>query len=113
MTDPASCDRVVMRAGEGLGGLDGVVFNAGIGIGYGLAGTSLADWDRVLQVNLRAPFLVGKAAMPALEAGGSRVFIGSLAGTERGKPEGVQGGVQSVVGSRCHASSTPVLSDAF
>ncbi|WP_433479468.1 SDR family NAD(P)-dependent oxidoreductase [Spirillospora sp. CA-142024] len=84
VTDPASCDRVVTQAAEGLGGLDGVVFNAGIGIGYGLAGTALADWDRVLQVNLRAPFLVGKAAMPALDAGGAMVFIGSLAGTKPG-----------------------------
>ena len=84
VADPAACDRVVALAGEGLGGLDGVVFNAGIGIGYGLAGTALADWDRVLHVNLRAPFLVGKAAMPALEAGGSMVFIGSLAGTKPG-----------------------------
>jgi NAD(P)-dependent dehydrogenase (short-subunit alcohol dehydrogenase family) len=84
VADPASCDAVVAKAAEGLGGLDGVVFNAGIGIGYGLAGTALADWDRVLQVNLRAPFLVGKAAMPALEAGGAMVFIGSLAGTKPG-----------------------------
>ncbi len=68
VTDPASCDRVVTQAAEGLRGLDGVVFNAGIGIGYGLAGTALADWDRVLHVNLRAPFLVGKAAMPTLDA---------------------------------------------
>ncbi|SNS39893.1 NAD(P)-dependent dehydrogenase, short-chain alcohol dehydrogenase family [Actinomadura mexicana] len=84
VTDPEACDRVVALAIEGLGGLDGVVFNAGIGIGYGLAGTALADWDRVLHVNLRAPFLVGKAAMPALEAGGAMVFIGSLAGTKPG-----------------------------
>ncbi|GAA2162655.1 SDR family oxidoreductase [Actinomadura napierensis] len=84
VTDPASCDRVVAQAAERLGGLDGVVFNAGIGIGYGMAGTALADWDRVLQVNLRAPFLVGKAALPALDAGAAMVFIGSLAGTKPG-----------------------------
>ncbi|MBO2460860.1 SDR family NAD(P)-dependent oxidoreductase [Actinomadura violacea] len=84
VTDPESCDRVVMRAAEKLGGLDGVVFNPGIGIGYGLAGTGLADWDRVMQVNLRAPFLVGKAALPALDAGAAMVFIGSLAGTKPG-----------------------------
>ncbi|MGP4025726.1 SDR family NAD(P)-dependent oxidoreductase [Actinomadura sp. 3N407] len=84
VADPVSCDRVVARAAERLGGLDGVVFNAGIGAGYGLAGTALADWDHVLHVNLRAPFLVGKAAMPALEAGAALVFIGSLAGTKPG-----------------------------
>ncbi|MGI5330861.1 SDR family NAD(P)-dependent oxidoreductase [Actinomadura nitritigenes] len=84
VTDPESCDRVVMRAAEKLGGLDGVVFNPGIGIGYGLAGTGLADWDRVMQVNLRAPFLVGKAALPALDTGAAMVFIGSLAGTKPG-----------------------------
>lgn len=84
VTDPAACDHVVARAAEGLGGLDGVVFNAGIGIGYGLGGTALADWDRVLHLNLRAPFLVAKAALPALDTGGAMVFVGSLAGTKPG-----------------------------
>ncbi|MFD0690029.1 SDR family NAD(P)-dependent oxidoreductase [Actinomadura fibrosa] len=84
VADPVACERAVGLAADRLGGLDAVVFNAGIGTGYGLAGTALADWDHVLDVNLRGPFLVAKAALPILDAGAALVFIGSLAGTKPG-----------------------------
>jgi NAD(P)-dependent dehydrogenase (short-subunit alcohol dehydrogenase family) len=82
--DPAAAARLVAEAAEALGGLDGVVYNAGIGIGYGLQGTDPADWDRVLGVNLRGPFLVSRAALPQLGEGGAVVFVGSLAGAKPG-----------------------------
>jgi NAD(P)-dependent dehydrogenase (short-subunit alcohol dehydrogenase family) len=63
-----------------LGGLDGLVLNVGVGAGLGLQNTSVADWDRVLAVNLRAHFLGVKHGLPRLAAGGSAVLIGSLAG---------------------------------
>jgi NAD(P)-dependent dehydrogenase (short-subunit alcohol dehydrogenase family) len=84
VADPDCCARMVAEAAGLLGGLDGVVFNAGIGVGYGLAGTEVGDWDRVFEVNLRAPFLVSKAALPLLTAGGALVYIGSLAGLKPG-----------------------------
>ncbi|POM22512.1 Glucose 1-dehydrogenase 4 [Actinomadura rubteroloni] len=82
--DPGDAARMVADAALRLGGLDGVVVNAGIGTGYGLAGTSVADWDRVLAVNLRGPFLVAREALPLLGEGGSVVFTGSLAGAKPG-----------------------------
>jgi NAD(P)-dependent dehydrogenase (short-subunit alcohol dehydrogenase family) len=63
-----------------LGGLDGLVLNVGVGAGLGLQNTTVADWDRVLAVNLRAHFLGVKHGLPRLAAGGSAVLIGSLAG---------------------------------
>ncbi|MFI0352028.1 SDR family NAD(P)-dependent oxidoreductase [Actinomadura sp. 9N407] len=84
VADPEACEAMVAEAAERLGGLDGVVFNAGIGSGYGLAGTGRGDWDRVLAVNLRAPFLVARAALPLMGEGGALVFIGSLAGSKPG-----------------------------
>jgi len=46
--------------------VDIVVNNAGI-LGYwSLAQTSLADWDRVLAINLRSAFLLTKGIVPAL-----------------------------------------------
>ena len=51
------------RAGEALGGLDGVVLNVGIAGGYRVEGTSVEDWDRVLAVNLRSHFLGCKHAL--------------------------------------------------
>ncbi len=46
VTDEATCARMVAEAVLALGGLDGVVCNVGIGLGRGLEGTSVDDWDR-------------------------------------------------------------------
>jgi len=69
---------------DGTGTLHGIVANAGIGRGTGLAHTSAHDWDTTFAVNLRGPFLLAKAAMPLLPEGGSIVFIGSVAGLQPG-----------------------------
>ncbi len=83
VADEAQCERVAAEAADALGGLDGVVLNVGIGEGAGLEGTSADAWDRVLAVNLRAHFLVAKAALPRMD-GGALVFISSLAGLRPG-----------------------------
>lgn len=80
VSDAATCERLVAECGE----LDGMVCNVGIGAGRGLAGTSPEDWDRVMAVNLRAHFLLSRAAVPVLRPGGSIIFIGSVAGLQPG-----------------------------
>jgi NAD(P)-dependent dehydrogenase (short-subunit alcohol dehydrogenase family) len=70
------------RAGEELGGLDGVVINVGIAAGFLLSGTSAEDWDRVMAVNLRSQFLGCKQAIATMTSGGSVVMIGSVASRE-------------------------------
>ncbi|MDQ8042958.1 MAG: SDR family oxidoreductase [Solirubrobacteraceae bacterium] len=85
--DVADADRVptlVQEAADGLGGLDGVVFNPGVAWGHGIAGTQTSDWDTTMGINLRAPFLTIKAALPLLPDGGSIVLIGSVAGLRAG-----------------------------
>jgi NAD(P)-dependent dehydrogenase (short-subunit alcohol dehydrogenase family) len=70
---------------EAVPELHGVVVNVGIGRGAGgLIGTSADDWDTTLAVNLRAPFLAARLALPRMPAGGAFVFVGSLAGTRPG-----------------------------
>jgi NAD(P)-dependent dehydrogenase (short-subunit alcohol dehydrogenase family) len=81
---PEGCARVVAEADEALGGLDGLVLNVGVGEGMGLAGTEPDAWDRVLAVNLRAHFLVARAALPRLGAGASLVFVSSVAALRPG-----------------------------
>lgn len=81
VTDESDCAAMVGAAS----GLTGVVCNVGIGRGAGgLIGTSVEDWDLTLSVNLRAPFLISRMAMPLLAEGGSFVYIGSLAGAQPG-----------------------------
>jgi NAD(P)-dependent dehydrogenase (short-subunit alcohol dehydrogenase family) len=84
VADPEQCERMVQAAVEALGGLDGIVLNVGIGLGAGLAGTSVEDWDLAMAVNLRSHFLVCKAALPVLVDDSAIVFISSVAGMRAG-----------------------------
>ena len=76
--------RMLDEAAQGLGGLDGIVCNVGIGRGFGFAGTTAEDWDTVLAVNLRSHFLCVKHGLPRLPAGASIVLVSSIAGRRGG-----------------------------
>ena len=84
VTDPASVTAMVETAVDRLHGLDGVVYNVGVGEGLGLAGTTAESWDRVLAVNLRGAMLTAQAALPVLADGAAVVFISSVAGQQPG-----------------------------
>ena len=84
VSDPTVPGAMISESIGVFGGLDGVVYNVGIGAGSGLAGTSVDDWDRVFSVNLRGAMLTAKAALPVMPTGGSIVFISSLAGLKPG-----------------------------
>ena len=77
--------RMVAEAETALGGLDGLVLNVGIGVGArGLRGVQADEWDTTLAVNLRAPVLCCREALPRLAPGSSIVFISSIAGLRPG-----------------------------
>ena len=73
----------VAGAAEKLGGIDVVVNNAGIaGPTCLVEEMTLADWQRVLDVNLTGHFLITREAIPHLKksSSGSLVFLSSLGG---------------------------------
>ena len=73
-----TAERAVTETIEKFGRLDGVVSNAGIMIRKPIRQLTLAEWKRVLDVNLTAAFLLAKAAERALrDAGGAFVSIAS------------------------------------
>ncbi|MBM3491916.1 MAG: SDR family oxidoreductase [Alphaproteobacteria bacterium] len=73
--------RAVEQALTALGGLDGIVSNAGISRPSPLIEAKLEDWERVFAVNTRATWLLAKAAQPALAASkGSLVAVASMSG---------------------------------
>jgi NAD(P)-dependent dehydrogenase (short-subunit alcohol dehydrogenase family) len=76
VSDERACEGILEVTEEPWG----VVCNAGIGLGGGLAHTSADQWDTTMAVNLRGPFLIARAAVPKIATGGSIVFIGSVAG---------------------------------
>jgi NAD(P)-dependent dehydrogenase (short-subunit alcohol dehydrogenase family) len=76
--DEATAKRAVTITIERFGQLDGVVSNAGIMIRKPIRQLTIAEWRRVLDVNLTAAFLLAKAAERALrQTGGAFVSIAS------------------------------------
>jgi 3alpha(or 20beta)-hydroxysteroid dehydrogenase len=66
---------------RGLGrGIHGLVNNAGIPFRARLGEITLADWDRVLRINLTGAMLGIQTLSPFMVAGASIVNVGSLAG---------------------------------
>ncbi len=87
ISDDADATRIVTEAAEALGGLDVLINVAGIQIVGDAVNTSTADWDRLMAINLRGPFLTCRAAIPHLgqSARGAIINTASLAG-QRGGP---------------------------
>ena len=76
--EEATAKRAVTATIERFGQLDGVVSNAGIMIRKPIRQLTLAEWRRVLDVNLTAAFLLAKAAeRPLRQTNGAFVSIAS------------------------------------
>ena len=75
------CSKSIHAIIEKYARIDVLVNNAGIMKESSLLETSLEDWNQALSVNLTAPFLLSKFAMPFLiESEGCIVNIGSIEG---------------------------------
>jgi meso-butanediol dehydrogenase/(S,S)-butanediol dehydrogenase/diacetyl reductase len=80
-SDPESPEQIVSQLIDQAGRLDVLVNSAGLMLEAGVGDMSLEDWNRTMQVNLTAPFLMIKAALPHLRASrGTVVNVGSIEG---------------------------------
>ncbi len=80
-TDPTAPQRVISQIKDAAGRLDILINNAGLMREGSVEETSEADWHDQLQVNLTAPFLLIRHAMPLLrQGGGAIVNVGSIEG---------------------------------
>lgn len=83
LADPTVPTQVIADAVARRGRLDAVALVAGIGQYGPAASIDLSEWDRVIAINLRAPFLLAQAALPHLVATkGAIVAVTSIAGLQ-------------------------------
>jgi NAD(P)-dependent dehydrogenase (short-subunit alcohol dehydrogenase family) len=72
-------ERAVAGAQDALGGLDGLVNNAGVNAYFDAVAMTEDDWDSVFAVDLKAAWMLAKAALPGLiERRGVIVNISSI-----------------------------------
>ena len=80
LTDAAVCRGLIRRAVERFGGLDILVNNAADTGRGDLEHITVARWDTIMAVNLRAPFILLQESIAPMRArgGGSVINIGSV-----------------------------------
>jgi NAD(P)-dependent dehydrogenase (short-subunit alcohol dehydrogenase family) len=66
VTDEASVARAVEQGAKAMGGIDGIVNAAGIVIRGSVLEIGVADWRRVLDVNLTGTYIVVRCCLPWL-----------------------------------------------
>ncbi|MFB6847809.1 SDR family NAD(P)-dependent oxidoreductase [Streptomyces sp. NPDC056373] len=90
LSDRAVADEVVATAVGTFGGIDVLVNNAGVMDSMSAAAdVTDAEWERVLRINLTAPFLLTRAALPhMIAAGGGAVVTTASEASLRGSAAG-------------------------
>ena len=88
VSDRAECDVVVQRAVDSFRRVDILVQNAGIFPWTTIEHISVAEWDRVLAVNLRGCFVSAQACLPVMRSngGGRMIFTSSITGPRVSSP---------------------------
>ncbi|HEX8394078.1 MAG TPA: SDR family oxidoreductase [Longimicrobium sp.] len=78
LTREEGAEFTVRQTTEWAGRLDAVVHTVGgYAGGHPLHETPVADWDRMMDLNLRGAFLLVRAAVPRMTEGGTMVFVSS------------------------------------
>ena len=78
--DPKAIERSVAEAVTALGGMDILVNSAAVGFNGLIADLDVDAYQAMMDINVRAPVLFSKAAIPHLTSGGRIIFIGSSLG---------------------------------
>ena len=82
VTNTSDVEQLTERVTNSLGGIDILVNNAGVSLVKPFQETSEADWDRIIDVNMKGVFLCCRSVVPHMigRLNGKIVNISSLAG---------------------------------
>ena len=87
VTDPSAVDRLFGRAEHDWGAVGVLIASAGAGYSARIERTSDADWNRMLELNLTAPFRCLRRVVPAMRARGyGRVVVIASTASRVGEP---------------------------
>lgn len=87
VSNEASVQALMDAAVAHLGGLDGLVSNAGLQKAGPIETISVSDWDSLMAVNARGVFLATRFAIPHLKAAGSGSIVNTASlAAKRGGP---------------------------
>ncbi len=75
LSDPVFAEGFVKNAANALGGIDVVVNNAGTALSRSFEESTLEDYERIMALNVRAPFVVCQSALPALRRSKNATII--------------------------------------
>lgn len=80
VSNSAEISELINTTRERLGPVDILIANAGTNIRKPSEDMTAEEWDKVVGLNLRGPFLVAKAVLPEMRANGYGrvVFVGSI-----------------------------------
>jgi NAD(P)-dependent dehydrogenase (short-subunit alcohol dehydrogenase family) len=87
ITDPEAPDRLFAAVEREWGSVDVLVANAGAGVSARVERTTDADWQRMLDLNLTAPFRCVRRAIPTMrDAGYGRIIVMASVAAKHGDP---------------------------
>lgn len=76
LTEASTAERLVKQVDEVWGPVEVLVANAGVGFSARIERTTDADWQRVIDINLTAPFRCLRAVIPGMRSiGGGRIVV--------------------------------------
>ena len=100
VTAPDAPERIVALALERFGRIDALVNNAGVGSPKPVHEASDADFDGMIEIMLKAPFRLIRAALPHMKNGGAVVNVTStfahIGGRRGGAYSAAKGGLKSL-----------------
>jgi NAD(P)-dependent dehydrogenase (short-subunit alcohol dehydrogenase family) len=112
IADPSSWELIVGTALDRFGTVGVLVNNAALANTIGILDTGLEDLQEIIAVNLVAPFMLTKTAIPVMvrDGGGSIIYISSVAGL---RGQGGDGRTAYAATKSAMTGMTVDLADAF